>query len=162
MTINMKLEDLYSMKGKVCVVTGGSSGLGSYMARGFLAAGAAKVYVTARTEDTLQAKAAELSGLHDGECIGIPGDLATLDGVSGLSETLRQREDHIDVLVNNAGTSARTTVEETTEEIWDAQMDVHAKGVFLGTKHAIPEMRKAGGGSIINVSSMYGLVGSPM
>lgn len=67
----------------------------------------------------------------------------------------------LDILVNNAGTSARTTVEETTEEIWDAQMDVHAKGVFLGTKHAIPEMRKVGGGSIINVSSMYGIVGSP-
>lgn len=67
----------------------------------------------------------------------------------------------LDVLVNNAGTSARTTVTETTEEIWDAQMDVHAKGVFLGTKHAIPQMRKAGGGSIINVSSMYGIIGSP-
>ncbi|MCI0791511.1 MAG: glucose 1-dehydrogenase [Chloroflexi bacterium] len=67
----------------------------------------------------------------------------------------------LDVLVNNAGTSARTTVDETTEEIWDAQMDVHAKGVFLGTKHAIPFMRKVGGGSIIIVSSIYGIVGSP-
>ncbi len=67
----------------------------------------------------------------------------------------------LDVLVNNAGTGARFTVEDTTEEVWDSQMNVHAKGVFLGTKHAIPEMRKAGGGSIINVSSIYGLVGSP-
>ena len=67
----------------------------------------------------------------------------------------------LDVLVNNAGSSARQTVEETTEEIWDGQMNVHAKGVFLGTKHAIPEMRKVGGGSIVNISSMYGLIGSP-
>ena len=67
----------------------------------------------------------------------------------------------LNVLVNNAGTSARTTVLETTEDTWDAQMDVHAKGVFLGTKHAIPEMRNAGGGSIINISSMYGIIGSP-
>ena len=67
----------------------------------------------------------------------------------------------LDVLVNNAGTGARGTVEETTVEAWDGQMDVHAKGVFLGTKHAIPEMRKAGGGSIVNISSIYGLVGSP-
>ena len=67
----------------------------------------------------------------------------------------------LNVLVNNAGTGAQQTVLETTEEIWDAQMDVHAKGAFLGTKHAIPEMRKAGGGSIIIISSINGLIGSP-
>ncbi len=66
----------------------------------------------------------------------------------------------LDVLVNNAGTGGRPNVEETTEEIWQGQMDVHAKGVFLGTKHAIPHMRAVGGGSIINISSIYGLVGS--
>ena len=65
----------------------------------------------------------------------------------------------LDILVNSAGTTVRTTVEETTEDVWDQQMDVHAKGTFLGTKHAIPEMRKAGGGSIVNVSSIAGLVG---
>lgn len=66
----------------------------------------------------------------------------------------------LDILINNAGTSARPRVEDTSEGLWDGQMDVHAKGAFLGMKHAIPEMRKAGGGSIINVSSIYGLVGS--
>ena len=66
----------------------------------------------------------------------------------------------LNVLVNNAGTGGRPTVEETTEEIWQGQMDVHAKGVFLGTKHSIPLMRAAGGGSIINISSIYGIVGS--
>ncbi len=66
----------------------------------------------------------------------------------------------LNVLVNNAGTGGRPTVEETTEEIWQGQMDVHAKGVFLGTKHSIPHMRAAGGGSIINISSIYGIVGS--
>ena len=66
----------------------------------------------------------------------------------------------LDILVNNAGTGGRMLLMETTEEAWDAQMDVHAKGAFLGMKYAVPEMRKAGGGSIINVSSIYGLVGS--
>ena len=65
----------------------------------------------------------------------------------------------LDILVNSAGNTVRTTVEETTEEVWDQQMNVHAKGTFLGTKHAIPEMRKAGGGSVVNVSSIAGLVG---
>ena len=67
----------------------------------------------------------------------------------------------LDILVNNAGTGATATVEETTEEVWDEQMGVHAKGTFLGTKHAIPEMRKRGGGSIINISSINGLIGRP-
>ena len=67
----------------------------------------------------------------------------------------------MDILVNNAGTGARYNVENTTEEMWDAQMAVHAKGAFLGTKHAIPAMRRVGGGSIINISSIYGIIGSP-
>ena len=67
----------------------------------------------------------------------------------------------LDILVNNAGTGARYTVEETSEAAWDGQMDVHAKGAFLGTKHAVPELLKAGGGAIVNISSIYGIVGSP-
>ncbi len=67
----------------------------------------------------------------------------------------------LNVLVNNAGSGARYTVAETTEAAWDGQIDVHAKGTFLGTKYAIPEMLKAGGGSIVNISSIYGLIGSP-
>ena len=63
------LDTLFSMNGKVCVVTGGSSGLGSYMARGFLEAGAERVYVTARSAETLEAKAQELSAIASGECI---------------------------------------------------------------------------------------------
>jgi cyclopentanol dehydrogenase len=66
----------------------------------------------------------------------------------------------LDILVNNAGVSAHGRVEDTTVEEWDRVMDVNAKGVFLGTKVAIPEMRKAGGGSIINISSQLGIVGT--
>ena len=66
----------------------------------------------------------------------------------------------LDILVNNAGTGARAAVEDTTEDIWRSQMDIHAKGCFLGTKRAAPHMRAVGGGSIINISSIYGIVGS--
>lgn len=66
----------------------------------------------------------------------------------------------LDILVNNAGTGGRARVEDTTEALWQAQMDIHAKGCFLGTKRAVPHMRAAGGGSIINISSIYGIVGS--
>ena len=63
--------------------------------------------------------------------------------------------------MNNAGIAVWGTNDDTTEEIWDTVMDVNAKGVFLGTKHVIPEMKKSGGGSIINISSISGLVGQP-
>jgi NAD(P)-dependent dehydrogenase (short-subunit alcohol dehydrogenase family) len=68
----------------------------------------------------------------------------------------------LDILVNNAGTGteARQTVEHTTVETWDGQMAVHAKGAFLGIKHSIPKMRKTGGGSIVNISSIHGIVGN--
>ena len=66
----------------------------------------------------------------------------------------------LDVLVNNAGITPYGTGDDTTEEIWDRVMAINSKGVFLGTKTAIPEMKKAGGGSIINISSIAGMVGS--
>ena len=75
------LEALFSMRGKVCVVTGGSTGLGSYMAQGFLEAGAERVYITARSADKLQAKAEELSAIASGECLPVVGDLSTLEGL---------------------------------------------------------------------------------
>ena len=138
----VKIEDLYSMTGKVCVVTGGSSGLGSYMAQGFLAADAARVYITARSEDTLQAKAAELTGTFDGECIGIAGDLATMDGVAALSAALRREEDHIDVLVNNAGLGTGGYFENMTVEDWDRTMDLNLRSPLFLTQALLDLLKK--------------------
>ena len=130
----VSIENLYSMKGKVCVVTGGSSGIGSYMAEGFLAAGAARVYITARSEDTLRAKATELSRMSDGECIAIPGDLATMDGVADLSAALRREEDYIDVLVNNAGLGTGGPFERMPVEDWDRTMDLNLRSPLFLTQ----------------------------
>lgn len=128
----MKIEDLYSMKGKVCVVTGGSSGLGSYMAEGFLAAGAGRVYITARSGDALKAKAAELSAGYGGDCIALAGDLSTLDGVEALAGQLHEKERHIDVLVNNAGVGTGGLFERMTPQSWDMTMDLNLRSpVFL-------------------------------
>jgi 3(or 17)beta-hydroxysteroid dehydrogenase len=80
------------------------------------------------------------------------------DWAAAVSEAV-ERYGKLDVLVNNAGVSARGSIEETSPDDWDRVMDINAKGVFLGTRSAIPEMRKAGGGSIINISSQLGLVG---
>ena len=126
------IENLFSMAGKVCVVTGGSSGLGSYMAQGFLEAGAVRVYVTARSEDKLKDKASELSAIADGECIPLPGDLSSLDGIESLSADLHEKEDHIDVLVNNAGVGTGGPFSDMTPEAWDMTMDLNLRSpVFL-------------------------------
>ena len=103
-----------------------------------------------------------------GEALFIKLDVTSDADWQRAIELAVERFGKLDILVNNAGIgSARTSgggeilLEDLTEEQWDRMLDVNAKGVFLGTKRAIPEMRKAGGGSVINISSIYGLVGSP-
>ena len=151
---------------KVAIITGAAAGVegqlmgfGGSAARMFAAEGAS-VVLTDIKEEMGETTAAQIRE-NGGEAVFLPHDVTSEDQwIKVIRETV-SRYGKIDVLVNNAGTGARTTVEETTAAAWDGQMDVHAKGAFLGTKHAIPEMRRAGGGSIINVSSIYGLVGSP-
>ena len=153
------------LEGKVALISGAASGVqGELMGFGGAAAKlfsleGAKVVLT-DINDELGQKTANEIGKAGGEALYFHLDVTKEEEwVKVIAETV-SRFGRLDVLVNNAGSTARYTVEETTVEAWDSQMDVHAKGVFLGTKHVIPVMRKVGGGSIINVSSIYGLVGS--
>ena len=153
------------LEGKVALISGAASGIqGELMGFGGAAAKlfsleGAKVVLT-DINDELGQKTANEIGKAGGEALYFHLDVTKEEEwVKVIAETV-SRFGRLDVLVNNAGSTARYTVEETTVEAWDSQMDVHAKGVFLGTKHVIPVMRKVGGGSIINVSSIYGLVGS--
>ena len=154
------------LENKVAIITGAAAGvegqlmgLGGAAARMFAREGA-RVVLTDIKAEMGEAAAAQIRG-NGGDAVFMEQDV-TNEGrwIEVIAETVA-RYGKLDVLVNNAGTGARKTVEETTVSDWDGQMNVHAKGVFLGVKYAIPEMRKAGGGSIINVSSIYGLVGSP-
>ena len=128
------LDTLFSMSGKVCVVTGGSSGLGSYMAQGFLEAGAERVYITARSAEKLQAKAQELSALAAGECVALVGDLATMPGVEALASQLAEREQHIDVLVNNAGLGTGGAFDKMSVVDWDRTMDINTRSPLFLTQ----------------------------
>ena len=153
------------MEGKVALISGAASGLegelmgfGGAAARLFAREGA-KVMLTDINEESGQKTAAQINELG-GEAMFLRLDVTNeQDWINAIRATVAAYG-KLDILVNNAGTGARFKVEDTTEEVWDTQMNIHAKGAFLGTKHAIPEMRKIGGGSIINVSSIYGLVGS--
>ena len=154
------------LEGKVALITGAAAGVeGELMGFGGAAARLftredAKVVLTDIKDELGQRTAAQIRE-SGGEALFLRLDVTSeQDWTEGIRATV-SRFGRLDILVNCAGTGAHSTVEATTVEYWDEQLAVHAKGTFLGTRHAIPEMRKAGGGSIINVSSIMGLVGSP-
>lgn len=154
------------LEGKVALISGAASGVegelmgfGGAAARMFCQEGARVVLGDINTEGG--ERTAEQIRAAGGDAIFVKLDVTQdQDWIDAVAATV-SAFGRLDVLVNNAGSGARYTVEETTEEAWDGQMDVHGKGTFLGTKYAIPEMLKVGGGSIVNISSIYGLVGSP-
>jgi NAD(P)-dependent dehydrogenase (short-subunit alcohol dehydrogenase family) len=154
------------LQGKVALLTGAAAGMqGELMGFGGAAAWlfvreGARV-VLGDIKDELGEKTAAQLRASGGEALYVHLDVTSEADWQRAIQTTVAQFGRLDILVNNAGTGARFTVEETTSEVWDGQMAVHAKGAFLGTKYAIPEMRKVGGGSIINISSIYGLVGSP-
>ena len=147
------------LDGKVAIISGGARGQGAAEARMFAREGA-KVVIG----DVLDAEgtrvAAEISE-SGGDALYVHLDVTQEEDWRSAVEAAVSSFGKLDILVNNAGIWRRGRVEDTTVEDWDMIMDVNAKGVFLGTKLAIPEMRKAGGGSIINISSTAGLVGGP-
>ena len=158
------IESLFSMQDKICVVTGGSRGLGAFMAQGFLEAGAKRVYITARKAEACIGAAEELS--QYGECIAIPGDVATSEGLQNLVAELMSREQHIDVLVNNAGTGWGAPFGQFPEKGWDKVMDINAKSPFFLTQALTPLLKKNASAdntaSIINIGSIAGIVGDAL
>ncbi len=149
------------LSGKVAIVTGGASGIGEATSRIFAQQGA-KV-VVADIQD-------ERGNLVAGEVVKAGGEATFMHlNVANEAEWERviadtvKRYGRLDILVNNAGMSGpkgREHVEQVQRENWDAVMAVNATSVVLAMKHAIPHMRRAGGGSVINISSIYGIVGS--
>ena len=153
------------LEGKVALISGGARGQGEVEAKLFAQEGA-KVVIG----DILEVEGKRVEAkINEGgfECLFVRLDVTNeADWLEAVEATVA-RFGKLDVLVNNAGIGSprgpdgeRVAIDDFTEDQWDRVMDINAKGVFLGTKCAIPEMRKAGGGSIINISSIAGIVGS--
>ena len=145
------------LEGKVALITGGARGQGAAEARLFAHEGA-KVAIADVLEQEglkLEADIAELGGSAFFVRLDVTSESDWSDAVAATVA----RYGALNILVNNAGVFMRGTVEDSDARDWDRIMDVNAKGVYLGTKAVIPEMRKAGGGSIVNISSISGMIG---
>ena len=146
------------LAGKVALISGGARGMGAAEARLFAREGA-RVVIGDMLEAEGRGVEAEIQA-KGGEAVFVRLDVtseADWERAVGLRSS---RFGRLNVLVNNAGIGGGGRIEDTTVEDWDRVMDVNAKGVFLGTKAVIPAMRRAGGGSIVNISSQLGLVGT--
>lgn len=157
---SLTTDSLFSVKGKVVLVTGGSRGIGEMIASGFLANGA-KVYISSRKADVCSATAARLAETYGGECIPIPADLSELAGIDSLTAELSAREEHLDVLVNNAGASWGAPIDEFPEKGWDKVMDTNVKGVFFLTQRLLPLLEARASGDepsrVVNIGSIDGI-----
>lgn len=151
------MSDLFSVAGKVALVTGGTSGIGLMIARGLVQHGA-RVYIVGRNAKTCEAVAIDLSS--QGVCQALPGDLSTVAGAEALAAALNSREGRLDILVNNAGSMYDSPIDQFTEEGWDSVADLNLKSVFFLTQKLLPALRAAarerGLAAVINIGSMGG------
>jgi NAD(P)-dependent dehydrogenase (short-subunit alcohol dehydrogenase family) len=156
----MRLQDKVAvLTGAAAAIEGELMGFGGAAAHLFVREGAKVVLTDIRDELGERAAQALRDGGAEARYERLDVTLAA-DWQRVIGDTMAAYG-RLDIVFNNAGISVPTTVEKLTEEEWDRELSVHAKGVFLGTKHAIPAMRQGGGGSIINTSSIMGIVGSP-
>jgi len=159
-------KDLFSLKGRVALVTGGSRGIGKMIARGFLAQGAARVYISARKAGPCEATARELTDEHDGECIALPIDISTMAGIEMLAGEIKKREPKLDILVNNAGAAWGAEFDAFPESGWDKVMNLNLKTPFFLTQALAAPLRAAASadkpGKVINVASIDGIFVNPM
>lgn len=149
--------DAMRLAGKVAIISGGASGMGAAEAQLFAREGA-KVVIADVLDQDGQAVAAEIAAAG-GECLFVHTDVTSESDWKQAVDATVERFGRLDILVNNAGLSSSSEADPLDSDGWRRIMDVNATGVFLGTKYAIPAMRQAGGGAIVNISSIMGFVG---
>jgi len=152
----MDVASLFSLDGRVALVTGGSRGIGKMIAAGFIAQGA-RVYISSRKADACDATAAELGP----NCVSVPADISSLCGCDRLVEELHRRESRLDILVNNAGVAWGAEFDEFPEAGWDRVMDLNVKTPFFLTQKLHGLLKAAAApdrpAKVINIGSVDGM-----
>lgn len=156
------MNELFSLKGRTALVTGGSRGIGRMIAAGFLAQGA-RVYISSRKADACDETARELSAI--GPCVSLPADVSSLQGIQGLVAAYLAREESLDILVNNAGAAWGESFDTFPEKGWDKVMDLNLKSPFFLTQALAEPLRRAAKrqpAKVINIASIDGVSVNPM
>jgi NAD(P)-dependent dehydrogenase (short-subunit alcohol dehydrogenase family) len=151
------MSQLFSLEGRIALVTGGSRGIGRMMAGGLLKHGAS-VYICSRKAQDCETTARELSSL--GPCHALPADISTVEGARELAQTLAGRESRLDILVNNAGAAWSAPFESFPEKGWDKVVDLNMKTPFFLTQALLPLLRESAKqrcAKVINIASIDGL-----
>ena len=152
------MKDLFSLQGRVALVTGGSRGIGRMIATGFLHQGA-KVYISARKKAACDATAEELAQI--GTCISLPADVSSVEGARALAAQVMEREPALDILVNNAGAAWGEAFDTFPESGWDKVVDLNMKAPFFLTQALHAHLRKAASAQrpakVINIASIDGI-----
>ena len=157
----MDTTQLFSLKGRSALITGGSRGIGRMIAEGFLAQGA-RVYISARKAAACDQTAKELSAF--GQCVSLPADVSTVEGAQALVDAYAKHEGSLDILVNNAGAAWGAPYEEFPESGWDKVVDLNLKTPFFLTKALTPMLKKAATdhlSKVINIASIDGISVNP-
>ena len=151
----MDISRLFSLDGRVALITGGSRGLGRHFAEAFVAAGA-KVYISSRKAEACFATADELGP----NCIALPADVSTLDGIEGLLAQVKEHEDGLDILINNAGIAWGDKFDDFPEKGWDKSMDLNLKSPFFMMQKFRPLLKARASvdrpAKVINIASIDG------
>ena len=157
------MNDLFSLKGRKALITGGSRGIGRMIAAGFLAQGAT-VYISSRKAAACEATARELSG--HGTCIPLPADVSTVEGAQALAAEYTAMERSLDILVNNAGAAWLAPFEDFPEKGWDKVVDLNLKTPFFLTQALLPALKAAASherpAKVINIASIDGIAVNPL
>ncbi len=156
------MHDLFSLKGRTALVTGGSRGIGRMIAKGFLTQGA-RVYISSRKAAACDDTARELSEF--GPCFSLPADVSTVAGAQGLAAAFAAKEVSLDILVNNAGAAWGESFDTFPEKGWDKVMDLNLKSPFFLTQALHESLRKGGRtrpAKVINIASVDGVSVNPM
>jgi NAD(P)-dependent dehydrogenase (short-subunit alcohol dehydrogenase family) len=157
------LSDLFSLKGRTALITGGSRGIGRMIAAGFIAQGA-KVYISSRKAAACDSTAAELSA-GGGRCVSLPQDVSTVEGCRALAAAYARHESSLDILVNNAGAAWLAEFDAFPESGWDKVVDLNMKSPFFLTQAVAPALRAAASkdrpAKVINIASIDGIRPNP-
>jgi NAD(P)-dependent dehydrogenase (short-subunit alcohol dehydrogenase family) len=155
------MNELFSLQGRIALVTGGSRGIGRMIAAGFLQQGST-VYISARKAAACDEAAQQLSKL--GTCHSLPADVSTVEGAQGLARALLERTDRLDILVNNAGAAWGESFDRFPEQGWDKVVDLNMKSPFFLTQALHDALRRGAvrhAAKVINITSIDGVSVNP-